>query len=57
MKRVLVQIISSCYHCPEYRRFKNIDKDYCDRTGRPIIIRPDKDGHLIDKDCPLKEDK
>jgi hypothetical protein len=56
MKRVCTIVIRCCYECPNYSK-SNIDgKDICNYKYRTIIVRPDKEGYLIDKDCPLKED-
>lgn len=57
MKRIYTVVIDCCYFCPDYRKEVTLNKEYCRRTGNQIIVKPDKEGYLIDKYCPLKEDK
>lgn len=56
MKRVIITKIYSCYSCPNYERDDKLKRDMCYIKGE-IKIVPDKDGDIISKDCPLKEDK
>jgi len=56
MKRIIITKVYSCYECPNYSVDRNTGKDQCYINGY-ITVKTDRDGYLIDKDCPLKEDK